>query len=179
MSVILIGIHTLKQHVRHLHTQPQEYQPQRCPSCGFHTLWAHGYYQRQADREHGSQDSLNPIRIPRYRCPHCRHTCSTLPACLPPRRWYPWSLQQQALEQSVRGHSICQIAQALIPARTTISRWIRRFKERFALHADHLRQRLSTLQRTSGFHPFWRQCLCRCSLAEAMASVHQAGIAIP
>ena len=97
MVVIVPGINTLEQHLQRLATAPEGYRPARCPDCGKAGLWWHGTYDRQADRRGRGQANLNPIAIPRFFCRHCRHTCSCLPECLSPRRWYPWSVQQQAL----------------------------------------------------------------------------------
>ncbi|WP_226382967.1 DUF6431 domain-containing protein [Burkholderia mayonis] len=58
-------------------------------------MWGHGCYDRKADRSADGQ--LNPVSVPRFRCPSCRRTCSRLPLCICPRRWYGWALQQQVL----------------------------------------------------------------------------------
>ncbi len=45
------------------------------------------------------QDTLahDPVAVPRFRCTGCGATCSRLPACVAPRRWYDWRVPQQAL----------------------------------------------------------------------------------
>ena len=66
MPHILPEINTLEQHSAHLSSKPDDYRPDCCPHCGKGGLWSHGCYTRQSDREHGSADSLNPVRIPRF-----------------------------------------------------------------------------------------------------------------
>ena len=99
MSRIVSGIDSLQQHIDTLRSTPEIYRPRHCPNCGHGSLWHHGYYSRKAGRRPESIDEcLNPIPIPRYLCSSCRHSCSRLPSCIAPRRWYSWLLQQQALQ---------------------------------------------------------------------------------
>ncbi|MBK9442558.1 MAG: hypothetical protein IPN53_15175 [Comamonadaceae bacterium] len=35
-----------------------------------------------------SAKGCNPVPILRYLCNACKHTCSRLPACIAPRRWF-------------------------------------------------------------------------------------------
>ena len=67
-----------------------------CLACGRLNPWFHGY-PRQSDRISHSNTSMNPIWIHRYYCPDCYKTCSVLPECIPPRRWYLWEAQQIAI----------------------------------------------------------------------------------
>jgi len=66
MANILRGIDSLAQHLIHIIISPDDYRLDLCPSCGKSGLWYHGRYYRQADREHGGRDSLNPIPVPRF-----------------------------------------------------------------------------------------------------------------
>jgi len=66
MRPILPGIQNLKQHLARLSSNPESYRPDRCPHCCKSGLHCHGCYTRQSDREHGSRNSLNPVRIPRF-----------------------------------------------------------------------------------------------------------------
>jgi hypothetical protein len=66
MAHILPGITTVEQHRTHYLSKPEDYRPDCCPHCGKAGIWRHGRYTRQADREHGSRDSLNPVSIPRF-----------------------------------------------------------------------------------------------------------------
>ncbi len=66
MAFILQGIHSLEQHLQHILDNPNDYRPNQCPHCGKIKLWHHGFYGRQADREHGGRDSLNLVPVPRF-----------------------------------------------------------------------------------------------------------------
>ncbi len=77
--MILPGIHSLEQHLEHLVHQPESYRPQRCPHCGKAGVWSHGRYERKAPPGEGLAFSLNPLGIPRFRCPHCQRT--PVPLC--------------------------------------------------------------------------------------------------
>lgn len=160
--------------------EPKALKPRRCSHCGKNILWSHGSYPRKADRENYGKDSLNPIPIFRYYCPSCRHTCSVLPECIPPRRWYLWSVQQMALLLIILEHSYRYIAHKVPPARTTIRRWYNRFKERFPVHSLHLCSRFPELGASlTSFSLFWKTCLEQMSLDRAMVWLHLAGETIP
>ena len=75
----------------------KQFRPKFCPHCGHNKLWPHGTYDRKADRSNSAEPTLNPIKISRYICCKCHRTCSQLPECIPPRRWYLWSIQQTAI----------------------------------------------------------------------------------
>jgi len=66
MRPTLQGITTLKQHNAKVLSDPDAYRPDNCPYCSKEKLWRNGRYFRQADREHGSRDSLNPVPILRF-----------------------------------------------------------------------------------------------------------------
>ena len=93
MHRIVAGITTLEQHLEVLSSQPETYRPRCCPHCGLKILWQHGRYSRKADRRI-TRPLLDPVPICRYRCAGCRRTCSRLPECIAPRRWYHWLVQQ-------------------------------------------------------------------------------------
>lgn len=181
MSCILAGIECLWQHLEHLAVQPGAYRPQCCARCGKAGLWAHGVYWRKPDREGegGAGQSLNPVAIPRFLCPGCRHTCSVLPECIPPRRWYQWKVQQQVLVLVLAGASIEQISMQVRPCARTVWRWWSHLRERFAVHAFHLRNRFPELGLGQEAVSFWQGCLRRMTLAQAMFRLHQAEVTIP
>jgi len=106
MDRILPGVCSLEQHQQCLGEEPERYRPERCPSCGKAGLWAHGAYRRKADREGAGAASHNPVSIPRFYCAACGRTCSRLPECVAPRRWYGWALQQGVLALLLAGASI-------------------------------------------------------------------------
>ena len=95
---IVKGITTLFQYLTILESDPTKLLPPRCPLCGYCTLKHHGRYLRKPDRNSTAKDSLNPVPILRFICGGCHHTCSTLPECMAPRRWYLWSLQESILK---------------------------------------------------------------------------------
>jgi len=179
LASILTGIDTLEQHQCHLQQAPDDYRPPQCPSCGKAGLWRHGCYGRKADRGSPASRTLNPVPVPRFRCRHCRGTCSTLPECIPPRRWYLWSVQQAALQLLLTAVSLLAASARLVPSRKTLRRWWRGFRDGFAQHAGCLRARLPALGRTAGFGAFWQVCLTQLPLSRAMAWVRQDGATVP
>jgi transposase-like protein len=179
MFHILSSIKHLTQHIQHLNERPNDYKPKGCVHCGWLVLHKHGCFVRQADRERSSADTLNPVKIPRFRCARCRRTCSTLPEFLSPRRWYDWNLQAEALKLCIAGWSYKAIAKKLRPSRTTIARWMRRLEERFKHHSDYLRQKISSLCMFSEWKSFWKNCLEEIPLSQAMRHLHNARIIIP
>jgi len=176
MALILTGSTTLEQHVSRLQSDPESYRPARCPHCGRAGPWCHGHYPRKADRDTGH---LNPIVIPRFRCPHCRATCSVLPECIPPRRWYLWAVQAVVLVGVLAGASLRRLSRALAPGRHTMRRWMARWRAGFPLHAFHLRNRLPELGRHPDMAAFWPATLACLSLGGAMHRLHLDGVAIP
>ena len=179
MTLILAGVQTLLQHVHHIHAQPEDYRPARCPQCGKRGLWCHGSYPRKANRRGLACETQAPVLIPRYRCPTCGGTCSSLPEAVPPRRHYLWEVQQQVVLLLLSGLSLNQVAQRLAPSRHTLRRWWQRLKQRFTLDASLLRSHCPALGRTTGFGSFWRACLARMRLSEAMRVLHRSGTTIP
>ena len=179
MSRIVPDIDTLDQHLHQLEFHPEIYCPVCCPHCGIGTLWRHGDYYRKADRERRDGDRLDPVPIPRYYCPGCRHTCSRLPSGIAPRRWYLWAVQQAAIAFVLGGRSFRRSAGKCQPNRRTISRWWQRMKERFALHSFHLRNHFPALGRHASISSFWPACLEQMSLVDAMTWLDRDGVIIP
>ena len=174
--LILTAITSLVQHLATLKDSFFRYRPDKCPLCGKSGLWFHGVYYRKSDREN---EDLNPIPIPRFLCPHCEHTCSVLPECIPPRRWYLWLAQQAALQLLLSGQSQRAIAATLTLGRRTIGRWWKRFKEQFLQHESVLRSHYPELGRTTGMIDFWTACLEKISLATAMQLCHINEVVVP
>lgn len=177
MQGILTDITSLMQYLTIL--WKKEVTTDQCPHCGMSGLWRHGGYPRKADRSSNGSDSLNPIFIQRYYCRHCHKTCSVLPECIPPRRWYLWDVQQMVLALYIVGTSLRRIAKQSTPSRYTVSRWIKRFKEQFFLHKDALCHHRVDLGRTTDITDFWNVCFNHFSLAKAMRLCHVAGVTVP
>jgi transposase len=161
MVHIVAGILLLVQQLTTLQETPEYYRPARCPHCGKEGVWCHGYYSRKADRSQ-SVDSLNPIPISRFFCPYCQKTCSALPECISPRRWYLCCVQQVVLFNWVSGESLHTTSKQVQPSRSTCRRWLTRFKEQFWVQRDALCAGISALCHSIGFEHFWQLCLGEC-----------------
>ena len=123
MPRIVPAITTLLQHLHMLSNSPEVYRPSACPHCGLGGLWSHGCYERKPDRGPHSSGTLNPIPIPRYFCRGCGRTCSRLPQCIAPRRWYGWAVQQLVLQLLLAGCSLHRCACWMGLDRRTAGRW--------------------------------------------------------
>jgi transposase-like protein len=173
MHRIVESICSLAQHVITVGADPQHYRPSACPHCRHARLWCHGCYHRKADR--GSQGagaaggSLNPVAVLRFLCTACVRTCSRLPACIAPRRWYDWAVQQAVLLMVLTGASVHACARASGRDRHTVRRWrewLRRCDQEFSFV---LRSRQPELGRCADFESFWRNVIDTLSLQQAMA----------
>ena len=172
MERIVAGIHTIEQHLEAIKETPEAYRPPRCPHCGLKILWQHGHYERKADRRPG-QFSLNPVPICRYCCSGCRRTCSRLPACIAPRRWYDWSVQQAHLERQLNERPDSHGAHCAVPDRRTAGRWWNWLQKNSVLFEFHLRARCADLGRAADFGAFWRRVFESMGLVQAMALLDQ------
>lgn len=179
MHRIVSGITTLQQHIETFSHTPEVYRPPACPHCGLNRLWRHGCYHRKADRGSPNCNKFNPAPIPRFCCPGCRHTCSRLPACIAPRRWYGWAVQQQALLMLLAGYSLHGVSLIAQPCRHTLRRWWQWLAARSGDFGFHLRSRFPELGRASDGHLFWRACLARMPLSDAMAWLDRNGVCVP
>jgi transposase-like protein len=179
MHRIVSSIKSLQQHIEMLFQTPEVYRPQACPHCGLSRLWRHGCYYRKAGRGSAACNKLNPIPIPRFCCQGCRHTCSRLPACIAPRRWYAWAVQQQVLLMRLAGYSLHGMS-LLVPAcRHTLRRWWQWLAVRSSDFGFHLRSCFPELGRATDWRAFWRTCLERMPLSEVMAWLDQHGVSVP
>jgi transposase-like protein len=179
MALIIPAIFSLVEHLKTLQTNPEVYRPAQCPHCGKAGSWCHGCYFRQSDRDKPSRESLNPVPIPRFRCPHCNRTCSVLPECIPPRRWYLWAVQQTVLTLLLSGCSIRNLSTQVRPSWRTIKRWHARWEECFALYNLHLRNLIPDLGRYPEFQAFWQACLSHMPLSTAMLLLNEREVAVP
>ncbi|MCU0922899.1 MAG: DUF6431 domain-containing protein, partial [Burkholderiaceae bacterium] len=168
MHRIVAIVTSLEQHRRQLASDPESYRPATCPYCGVGKPWGHGYYQRKADRRQSSV-GRELVPVPRFRCDPCQRTCSRLPACLSPRRWYDWVVQQLVLLCLTMGDSLYAAARYCKVGRHTARRWRDWLAARGELFAFFLRRRFPDWGRAGDTAAFWRVSLGERSLAELMA----------
>ncbi|MGH8433780.1 MAG: hypothetical protein ACRERX_04715 [Pseudomonas sp.] len=169
MHRILASVITLEQHVETVAHNAEAYRPLACPHCQAGGLWRHGHYEREADRRPGNLTSLNPVRVLRFLCRLCERTCSRLPACIPPRRWHAWTVQQVVLLLLLGGFSLQHCAGCAGCDRRTVGRWRDWLHERGESFAFFLRSRFPELGRISDHASFWRNVIGNLSLQQAMA----------
>lgn len=180
MAHIVPDIISLTQYLSLLNNTQEIGRLEKCPNCGKSHPQKYGFYFRQSDRINPSAESLNSIPIQRYYCLGCKKTCSVLPECIPPRRWYLWETQGLILLSVFMGSSVYAAAKEALPSRQTIGRWINRFKEQFAFHKDALCNLFSDLGRAgTNLNNFWLVALKTMSLAKAMRLCHVTGVFIP
>jgi len=146
MDRIVGNIANLAQHLLAVATDPERYRPQACPHCCCAGVWRHGCYHRKADRS-ACGESLNPVPVLRFLYRTCARTCSRLPACIAPRRWYDWAVQQAALLLLLGGMSLHGCARSSGSDRRTVRRWRDWLRERGEQFAFFLRSRMPELGR--------------------------------
>lgn len=180
MTLILPGIFSLVQHIMTLRSDPESYRPVRCP-CGHTKVWCHGCYTRKPDRKDLDQPCLNPVAIPRFYCPECRCTCSTLPECIPPRSWYLWEVRQVIFLLLLAGNSLgrAHASNGSRASRKTIKRWWRRLHDRHPTFSLNLLPNLPCLGRHAGFSGFWQALLALRPLSSAMTLLHAERVVVP
>lgn len=169
MQRIVVGITSLEQHRLTLSTNPEIYRPACCPRCGVGTLWAHGSYDRKADRIGTGAQNANPVLIPRYCCSACALTCSRLPECIAPRRWYHWLMQQLHLRALLRQERVESPIGWPVPAWRTIKRWRDWLMTRGLEFRFHLNSRFAELGRLADDLDYWSQVFETMGLSGAMA----------
>ncbi|MCP4996577.1 MAG: hypothetical protein GY934_22805 [Gammaproteobacteria bacterium] len=179
MNRIVPDIDTLEQHIHEINHNSERYRPQWCPTCGFGGLWVHGSYDRYPDRGLESSGRLNPVPIPRYRCDQCGVTCSRLPSCIAPRRWYIWKVQQQVLLAVLLGESIRSVSRRFMPGRHTIRRWLTWLychdqSYRFSLASD-----FPWLERMPEWSSYWYSAMTTVSLDNLMTCLDNQGVTVP
>jgi len=175
MHRIVFAITSLEQHLETLRCTPEVYRPSACPHCGLDRCRRHGCYKRKADRE----GRLNPIAIPRFLCGGCGGSCSRLPQCIAPRRWYAWATQQQVLEKLLQGASLSRCSECMGLYRHTVRRWRDWLILRTQTFEFFLKSRFPDLGRSPDWKAFWSSCFTRMSLSEAMAWLDGDGELVP
>jgi transposase-like protein len=179
MQRIVPAILSLQQHCDALERQPVIYRPSACPHCGLARIWCHGCYARKADRRPELSGCLNPILIPRFFCQGCRQTCSRLPECIAPRRWYGWAVQQGVLLWLLGGGSLHQAAAQGGVDRHTVRRWWGWLRDRSETFSFWLRSRFPELGRAVDGGEFWQLCWQIMPLSGAMAWLDREGVVVP
>lgn len=170
MQRIVSSIKTLEHHCRAIIDTPEVYRPPCCPHCGLKVMWRHGHYDRKADRGGHDGPSLNPVPVSRYSCSGCRRTCSRLPLCIAPRRWYDWAVQQAVLVFLLVGGSLHECSRCgRCLDRRTVRRWRDWLESRSDVFTFFLRSRFPEWGRSADGPPFWRAVLDHTSLADVMA----------
>ena len=168
MHRIVGNIVSVAQHLATVFTDPEVYRPSTCPHCGRGGVWRHGCYHRKADRSSSGEESLNPVPVLRFLCPGCARTCSRLPACIAPRRWFDWVVQQAVLLLLLGGASLRQCERCSGRDRHTVRRWRDWLREHHERYTFFLRSRLPELGRRADFESFWRHVMQSMSLQQAM-----------
>jgi transposase-like protein len=175
---ILAGIMSLPQYVKQYHDDKAE-RLARCPGCGRANPRFHGCYSRKSDRINPPSESLNLIFIQRYYCPGCGKTCSVLPECIPPVRWYLWETQQAAILLFWLQGSARAVEKQITPSRHTIKRWVAWLIVQFKSHKNTLCTHFPSLGLLTDPIGFWKHVFDKLSLSTAMRLCHVAGVAIP
>ena len=180
MRPIISEITSLFQYLKLFREDPHQFRPDRCPHCkSVGRLNYHGIYYRKPDRENPSRSNLNPIPITRFYCTVCRRTCSVLPNCIAPHRWYMWEIQEEALKDIVLDSSFRKISKIITPSRRTIARWWYRLLECYPKHHLHLCSRFSWLGYSDDIKMFWRHLLAKMDLSVAMFALNEADVFVP
>jgi transposase-like protein len=169
MDRIVGSIASLAEHLIAVVTNAELYRPEACPHCRRAGVWRHGCYHRKADRSAGAGESLNPVPVLRFLCRACARTCSRLPACIAPRRWYDWVVQQAVLLLLLGRGSLHHCARCSGRDRRTVRRWRDWLRERSEAFSFCLRSRLPELGRLAEFESFWRNVIDEVTLQEAVA----------
>ncbi len=178
MNRILASVTTLEQHLSAVANNSEIYRPLCCPHCGLARLWHHGCYFRKADRISLDSDKpawpakpirLEAIAILRYLCPSCKHTCSRLPACIAPRRWFDWVMQAFVLLMLLGGNSVRHCSQCSCRACSTVRRWRDWLSARGDTFTFWLRSRFPELGRHPEQASLWREVMQNMTLMRAMA----------
>lgn len=179
MVYIFAGIESLVQYINLINYEQEKLRLKSCLCCGKSDPWRHGGYLREADRINPSNESLNSIFIQRYYCPSCHKTCSVLPECIPPRRWYLWETQQTAIVFFLLNGSARAVAKQIKPSRHTIKRWISWIIVQFKTHKDVLCANFPAFGLFTEYVSFWKNIFDKFSLGTAMRICHVSGVSIP
>ena len=176
MYRIVPAIANLEQHLQTLILNPERYRPESCQQCGRGKPWCHGHYEGKADWRGGI---LNPIPVPRFLCPGFGQSCSRLPSCIAPRRWYDWAMQHAVLLSVLLGQSLRGCAGSHGVDRRTVGRWWQWLQARSEPFYFHLRSHWIEWGRAADWRGFWGLSVAQRPLREIMAWLDSRGIVIP
>lgn len=179
MHRIVSGIDTLEQHVIEVVLNPERYRPSCCLQCGMKVMWFHGCYYRYPDRGLESRGRNNPVTILRFICSHCRKTCSRLPSCIPPRRWYTWIVQQWVMLALMMGEPLNSVSKRFSPGRRTLQRWMNELREKNNYFRFKLANHYSELERHPSFNDYWQHAMASIGLDNLMATLDNQGVIVP
>jgi transposase-like protein len=179
MSRIVPNIDSLKLHQKILISDPERYRPDHCPSCQSSSIWNHGHYLRYPDRGLESGGRFNPVTIQRYFCSECGKTCSRLPQCIPPRRWYVWLVQQFVLKSILSGESFNSVSKRVMPSRSTLLRWMQWLNDRSGTFRFHLATLYPEWERQAGFEGYWLEAWDASNLSCLMMTLDRHGVTVP
>jgi transposase-like protein len=169
MHRIVASVTRLAQHLTLLVVDPERFRPAACPHCGIARPCRHGYYYRKAVHGRAPDSACARVPIPRFRCAGCKRTCSRLPACIAPRRWYDWLMQQVMLLRLSTGEPLAAACAYGKIDRHTVRRWRDWLGLRGEIFAFSLRSRFPEWGRVADTPAFWCRCLAERSLQELMA----------
>jgi len=167
MQRIVAGIASIEQHEQTIDRTPEMYRPPCCPHCGIKMVWSHGCYHRKADLYNRGEANRNPVLILRYCCSVCRRTCSRLPECIAPRRWYNWRVQEASLRAALET-AATSASLYPTPARRTLGRWFCWLQERTRHFRFLLTSRFPDLGRVGDDDGFWLGVFDTMGLSRAM-----------
>ena len=180
MTYIVPNIHNLNQHLLNYSENPAAYKPTCCPHCSHFKLWSHGVYTRKSPDIHARRHP-----IPRFFCPFCNLTCSSLPEYIPPKRWYHWAVQHVAIQLLASGYSFTKVWYELTqqfshtPRSSTLWRWWCHLKQQYQHHKLHLASLDSRFGDCCNVKEFWARVLHHFSLSSVMRTFHHLGIGVP
>lgn len=177
MVAILAGILSLLQYTEQYRDETARLA--HCPGCHRANPWRHGCYPRKPDRLNPTGKSHNPVLIPRFYCPGCKKTCSLLPECIPPRRWYLWETQQAAMLLFLLGNSARSVGKQVKPSRHTIKRWVAWLITQFKMYKDALCTHFPSFGLFIEPVSFWKHVFDKLPLSTAMRICHVSGVAVP
>ena len=133
---------------------PRLLPPQDRPQCHFCAV-----------AQSGRNPAFSVQRMPAYRL-----SLACLPACIAPRRWYDWAMQQVVLLLLLAGGSLHQGCRQTGRSRSTVRRWRDWLHARRAQFSFFLRSRLPELGRLPE-PDFWHQVISSMSLADVMTQL--------